>query len=403
MRKASYENTKVACYLGYVTQAISINLLPLLYLTFQREFAVSLSQLGFLVTVLFVIQITVDLLAARYDRYLPYRSGSVIAFSFAAIGLALMCLLPSMLPDPYVGVLLSSVLLSVGGGLIEVLISPIMDAIPQEGKAGEMSLLHSFYCWGVVAVIALSTLYFALMGIDHWRLLVLLWAVVPAATAVLFAVVPMPPKPEEALSTDGATASLMRSGLFWLLMALMLFSGAAELAPAQWASFFAEHGLEIPKAIGDLLGPCAFAVFQGVSRVAFARMTRRQDPRRLLTWHAVGCVLSYAVIALVPNPFVSLLGFCLCGWCIGPMWPGILGLSSARFLGGGTTMFATLALCGDIGCAVAPVMVGAVTDRLVAAQQSHSFAMRCGFAVCMVFPLLLVVGLLLLRKRRNKK
>ena len=403
MRKASYKNTKVACYLGYVTQAISINLLPLLYVTFQQEFAVSLSQLGFLVTVLFVIQIAVDLLAARYGRYLPYRSGSVIAFSFAAIGLALMCLLPSMLTDPYVGVLLASVLLSVGGGLIEVLISPIMDAIPQEGKAGEMSLLHSFYCWGVVAVIALSTVYFALVGIERWRLLVLLWAVVPAATALLFAVVPMPPKPEAALSTDGATASLMHSGLFWLLMALMLFSGAAELAPAQWASFFAEHGLKIPKAIGDLLGPCAFAVFQGVSRVVFAHMTRRQDPRRLLACHAVGCVLSYAVIALMPNSFVSLLGFCLCGWCIGPMWPGILGLSSARFPGGGTTMFATLALCGDIGCAVAPVMVGAVTDRLVAAQQSPSFAMRCGFAVCMVFPLLLVVGLLLLRKRKIKK
>ena len=402
MGKISYKKTKFACYLGYVTQAISINLLPLLYLTFQQEFAVSLSQLGFLVTVLFVIQIAVDLLAARYGRYLPYRGGSVVAFSFAAAGLALMCVLPSLLPDPYIGVLLASILLSIGGGLIEVLISPIVDAIPQEGKVGEMSLLHSFYCWGVVAVILLSTIYFAVVGIAHWRWLVLLWAIIPAVTAVMFALVPMPPKPEEAMKGSGASTSLLHNGLFWLLMALMLFSGATELAPAQWASFFAEHGLKIPKAVGDLLGPCAFAVFQGVSRVTFSRMTRRYDPRRLLVLHAIGCVISYALIALVSSPYVSLLGFCLCGWCVGPMWPGVLGLGSARFPGGGTMMFATLALCGDMGCSIAPVMVGAVTDRLVD-QQSAAFAMRCGFAVCMIFPVLLTLGLVLLRKRKTAK
>lgn len=399
MSRTSYRKTKFACYLGYVTQAISINLLPLLYLTFQQEFAISLAQLGFLVTVLFVIQIVVDLLAARYGRYLPYRVGSVVAFSVAALGLALLCVLPSMMADPYTGVLLASILLSIGGGLIEVLISPIVDAIPQEGKVGEMSLLHSFYCWGVVAVILLSTLYFALIGIENWRLLVLLWAIVPALTAMLFAVVPMPPKPEEAL-VESTASPLMHSGLFWLLMALMLFSGATELAPAQWASFFAEYGLEIPKAVGDLLGPCAFAAFQGASRLAFARMTRRHNPRRLLAIHAVGCVISYAIIVLVPFPFVSLLGFCLCGWCVGPMWPGVLGLGSARFPGGGTMMFAMLALCGDMGCAVAPVMVGAVSDQLVSVQQSPAVAMRCGFAVCMLFPVLLALGLMLLRKRK---
>lgn len=403
MSRMSYKKTKLACYLGYITQAISVNLLPLLYLTFQQEFSVSLSQLGFLVTVLFVVQIVVDLLAARYGRYLPYRSGSVIAFLLASLGLVLLCVLPSVMSNPYIGVLLSSVLMSIGGGLIEVLISPIMDAIPQEGKAGEMSFLHSFYCWGVVAVILLSTVFFVWFGTACWRWLVLLWSVVPAVTAVLFVMVPMPPKPEEVLNEHNASSSLMRSGLFWLLMALMVFSGAAELAPAQWASFFAEHGLKIPKAIGDLLGPCAFALFQGVSRVVFARMTRRHDPRRLLVWHAVGCVVGYAVIVLVPIPFVSLLGFCLCGWFIGPMWPGVLSLGSARFRGGGTMMFASLALCGDVGCAIAPVMVGAVTDRLVANELSPSLSMRCGFAVCMVFPILLMAGLMLLKKHKTKR
>ena len=402
MGKTSYKKTKTACYLGYITQAIAINLLPLLYLTFQQEFLVSLSQLGLLVTLLFVIQIVVDLLAARYGKHLPYRAGSVVSFSLASVGLIAMCVLPSVM-DPYAGILIASVVLSIGGGLIEVLISPIMDAIPGESKAGEMSLLHSFYCWGVVAVVLLSTIFFALVDIARWRLLLLLWAIVPALTTVLFMLVPVPPKPEEQVKEKASSFSLLHSGLFWLLMALMVFSGATELAPAQWASFFAENGLGISKAVGDLLGPCAFALFQGVARVVFSRMSRWYDPRRLLVWHAVGCVVSYAVIVLVPYPFLSLLGFCLCGWCIGPMWPGVLSLSSERFPGAGTSMFAMLALCGDIGCSVAPIMVGAVTDRLVASDWLPSLAMRLGFAVCMVFPVLLMVGLLLLRKRKMVK
>ncbi len=402
MSRVSYKRTKVACYLGYITQAISINLLPLLYLRFQNEFSVTLSQLGFLATLLFVIQIVVDLLAARFGKFMSYRTGSVVAFSVSALGLVLLCILPARMSNPYVGVLVSAALFSIGGGLIEVLISPMVDAIPEEGKVGEMSLLHSFYCWGVVAVIALSTLFFVWVGVEHWRLLVLLWAQVPVLTALMFMLVPIPPKPEE-IQTDSTASSVMRFSLFWLLMALMLFSGAAELAPAQWASFFAEHNLGIPKAVGDLLGPCAFAVFQGLSRVSFARMTRRRDPRRLLIWHAIGCLVSYAVIVFVPNAVVSLLGFCLCGWCIGPMWPGMLSLSSARFPSGGTSMFAVLALCGDVGCATAPMLVGAVTDRLTASAWVSAAAMRGGFAVCMAFPMLLIIGLLMLQRHQSSR
>lgn len=401
MGQVSYKRTKAACYLGYVTQAIAINLLPLLYLTFQQDFGVSLSQLGFLVTILFVIQIVVDLLAARYGKNLSYRWGSVISFALAALGLVAMCVLPLVM-DPYVGILAAALVLSIGGGLIEVLISPMIDAIPEEGKTGEMSLLHSFYCWGVVAVILFSTLYFSLVGMEHWRLLVLLWAVVPTVTAVLFVFVPVPPKPEEFASSDQGGSVMLRNGWFWLLMALMLFSGATELAPAQWASFFAERGLNIPKAVGDLLGPCAFAACQGLSRVVFAPLTRRYDPRRLLALHAAGCVVSYALIVLSPWSFVSLLGFCLCGWCVGPMWPGVLSLSSQRFPNGGTALFALLALCGDIGCSLAPITVGAVSDRL-GMGVPISVAMRGGFAVCMLFPILLMVGLLMLRKSRSER
>lgn len=401
MKTVSYKSTKVACYLGYITQAISINLLPLLYVTFQKEFSVSLAQLGLLVTVLFVVQIAVDLLAARFGKNLSYRYGSVISFVLAALGLAMMCVLPSVMDDPYVAIFISSVVLSVGGGMTEVLISPIVDAIPEEGKVGEMSLLHSFYCWGVVAVIALSTAFFALVGIDHWRWLMLLWTVMPILTALLFCFVPLPPKPVAAVESQ-KNGGLLRNYTFWLILALMVCSGATELGPAQWASFFAEHGLHIPKAVGDLLGPCALALFQGVSRVVFARLSNRFDPRRLLAIHAVGCVAAYGLIVLSPWPFVSLLAFCICGWCVGPMWPGLLSLSSQRFPNGGTAMFALLALCGDIGCASAPYAVGAVTDFLVEVEWTSALAMRGGFAVCMAFPIMLLIGLLLLRKRKTK-
>ncbi len=400
MAAMSYRKTKVACYLGYITQAISINLLPLLYVTFQREFSVTLSQLGLLATILFVIQISVDFLTARFGRGLSYRVGCVAAHVFAAIGLASMSLLPQMMPNPYVGLLLSVVLLSVGGGLTEVLISPVIDAIPGDDKTAQMSLLHSFYCWGVVIVALLSTAFFTVFGTVAWRWLVLLWAVVPAFTALLFAVVPLPPKPEENVGGEH-TDTYALGGMFWLMMALMLCAGAAEMCLAQWASLFAERGLRITKTAGDLLGPCAFALCQGASRVVYGRLTLHRDGRQLLVLCAAGCVIGYVLIAVSPDPLLSLLGFCLCGWFVGPMWPGILSLTSARYPTGGTAMFALLALCGDVGCSLAPAVVGMVSDGL---RHSHtvSDALRGGFGLCVVFPIMLLVGLVLLRKRKSK-
>lgn len=399
MKPISYGTTKVACYLGYITQAISVNLLPLLYVTFQKEFSITLAQLGLLGTVLFAIQLVVDLLAVRFSKYLSYRVGCVAAHVFATAGLVLMSFLPYWMPVPYVGVLLSALLLSIGGGLIEVLISPVIDAIPSDGKTGEMSLLHSFYCWGVVGVALLSTLFFVAFGTVAWRWLMLLWALVPAVTTLLFAWVPLPVKPEETADAKSSPSHFMRAGLFWLFMVLMLFSGASELGLAQWASLFAERGLRVTKAMGDLLGPCAFAFFQGLSRVVYARLTLRYDARRLLVLCAAGCVLSYATIVLSPWPLISLLGFCMAGLFVGPMWPGLLSLSSTHFPAGGTAMFAMLALCGDLGCSTAPAIVGAISESLQASMPLVD-ALRSGFGVSMVFPVLLVVGLVLLRKRK---
>lgn len=402
MKKPDFRLTTAACYLGYVTQAISINLLPLFYVTFQSEFAVSLDKIGLLVTVLFLTQLLIDLLATRYGNRLSYRAGCVAAHVFATLGLVGICFLPGLTADPYVGLLVSSICLSIGGGLTEVLISPVVDAMPNDKKAGAMSLLHSFYCWGFMAVVLLSTLFFMTLGTGRWRLLALLWAVVPAVTAVLFCLVPMPDKPE---GEDGQRGMSLRqlfgSRAMWLLMLLMVCSGAAEMAPAQWASLFAESGLQVSKTMGDLLGPCAFACLQGISRVVFAGFSSRQDPRRLMAACGALCVVGYLTIVLSPWPLLSLIGFGICGIAVGPMWPGVLSLGSARFPVGGTTMFALLALCGDLGCALAPAMVGWVSEGVQQAGSSLQEALKSGMGLCVLFPVALFVGLLWLGRRKK--
>ncbi len=397
----SYRLSLVASYLGYVTQAIAINFLPLLFVTFQREFSVSLEQLGLLVTASFVVQMTVDLLATRFGDRLGYRVGSVAAHIFAVAGLVALAVLPGLMPVPYVGLLVGTVLMAVGGGLIEVLISPMVDAMPFENKARVMNLLHSFFSWGFLAVVLLSTAFFALFGTEHWRWLALFWALVPFVTGVLFCFVPLPlPK-----TPEGAGGTVLRrlfsTRLFWLLMLLMLCAGATEIAASQWASLFAEIGLGVPKAVGDLLGPCAFALLMGISRVFFADNRRIRHLRRTLFWCGIGCVVGYLLIVLCPWPFVSLMGFGVCGFCVGVMWPGVLSLGAEAFSHGGTAMFSVLALCGDIGCSVGPWMVGTLSNALQSAGTTTLTALKWGLAVATVFPLVLAAAVGWLR-RHNK-
>lgn len=401
-RMQSYKWTSVACYLGYITQAISINLLPLLYVTFQNQFSISLQQIGLTATVIFVVQLCVDVAAARLARYISYRSGCIAAHVFATLGLVLMSVLPMRMADPFAGVLLAAVLLSVGGGLTEVLISPVMDAMPNKEKTGAMSLLHSFYCWGVVAVVLFSTLFFAVLSPNQWPWLTLLWALVPGVTTVLFCVVPLPEKPEERSGGERWTIGrLLKSGMVWLLLVMMICSGAAEMAPGQWASLFAEEGLGVSKTWGDLLGPCAFALLQGTARLLFGRVTRRRSPTAVLAVCAMGCVTGYLLIALSPWPWLSLLGFCVCGLAVGPMWPGVLSISAGRYPTGGTTLFALLALCGDLGCSTSPGLVGLVSDRLCVKGYDLTSSLRGGFGVCMLFPIGLAVGLWLLYRKEK--
>ncbi len=396
----SYRVSLLASYLGYVTQAIAVNFLPLLFAVFQREFAVSLEQLGLLVTVSFVVQMLVDLLATRYGDWLGYRAGAVAAHIFAVAGLVSLAVLPSLLSQPYMGLMIGTVLMAIGGGLIEVLISPIVDAMPFENKARVMSLLHSFFSWGFLAVVLLSTVFFAIFGTENWRWLALFWALVPFVTGVLFCFVPLPLPKGEKGSGGLVLRRLCSTPVFWLFMLLMLCAGATEIAASQWASLFAEVGLGVPKAVGDLLGPCAFALLMGISRVFFASRRRAQHIRRSLFWCGIGCVAGYLLIVACPWPFVSLLGFGVCGFSVGVMWPGVLSLGAEAFPTGGTAMFSLLALCGDVGCSVGPGLVGALSNALQNAGTTTLVALKWGLAAATVFPFILVVAVYGLRHRK---
>ena len=385
----SYRHTLYASYIGYITQAIVNNLLPLLFLTLQQSFAVTWDQIALLVTLNFGIQLAVDLLAAKYVDRIGYRVCIVSAHLFAAAGLIGLSVFPFLVPSAYGGVAAAVCLYAVGGGLIEVLISPLVEACPTERKEAAMSLLHSFYCWGHVLVILLSTLFFALCGIENWRWLACLWAAVPLANAVYFSRVPIhePAEQEEGLSV----AALLKNKLFWVLCLLMVCAAACEQGMSQWASAFAESGLGVSKTVGDLAGPCTFAVMMGLSRALYGKYSEKISLMRGMLLSGGLCVFSYLLAALSPLPFLSLVGCGLCGLSVGLLWPGSYSLGARSLRGGGTALFALLALAGDLGCAAGPAAVGVVSD-------AFGGSLKQGLLFAALFPLLLIAGLLLCRR-----
>lgn len=385
----NYNHTLYASYLGYVCQAIVNNLAPLLFLTLQRTYGISLGQITLLVTFNFGVQLLVDLASTLFVDRLGYRRCAVIAHVCCALGLAGLAVLPELLPHPYVGLLAAVCLYAVGGGLIEVLISPIVEACPTEKKDAAMSLLHSFYCWGCVLVIALSTAFLALLGSDSWRMLPLLWALVPAANAMLFSRVPV-----NSLTPEGGGMSvreLLRSSGFWLLALLMVCAGASELSMSQWASAFAEKGLDISKTLGDLAGPCFFAVLMGLARVLYAAFSDRISLLGFMRGSCVLCVASYLLAVFAPHPALALLGCGLCGLSVGILWPGVFSIAAGRMPAGGTALFALLALGGDLGCSSGPTLVGFVSERAGGVLQA-------GLLAAILLPLVLLAGSFWLRR-----
>ena len=382
-------HTLCASYLGYITQAIINNLPALLFVAFQRDFGLSLNSISLLIFLNFGTQILVDFLAGKYVDRIGYRPCIAAAHVFCTLGLVSLCVLPYALPSPFAGILIAMILNAIGGGIIEVLVSPIVESLPGDEKASAMSLLHSFYCWGHMGVVLLSTLYFALAGNVHWQALPLLWAIIPALNTLLFLFVPMD---VSGVAGDGMPmAKLLRSRIFWLLFLLMICSGASEQGMSQWSSLFAETGLRVSKTMGDLLGPCAFAALMGLARLFYGMMGSRIDLRAALRISSTLCAVSYLLAVFALHPLLSLVGCALCGLSVGLMWPGTFSLATQTYPQGGTAMFALLALAGDVGCAGGPAVVGLVSS-------AAGGELTAGLLAAIVFPLLLLLGLRALTK-----
>ena len=388
--KADYKKTVNACFIGYIVQAVVNNFVPLLFLTFQSQYGIPLSKITFLITFNFSIQLVIDLLAAKFVDKIGYRASALLAHASAALGLCMLAFLPELTKDPFIGILISVVIYAVGGGLLEVIVSPIVEACPTDNKEAAMSLLHSFYCWGHVGVVLLSTLFFRFVGIGHLKILACLWALVPLLNMLAFFKVPIAPIIEEG-GQGLSFKELLKNKVFWLLMLLMLCAGSCEQAVSQWASAFAEAGLGISKTAGDLAGPMFFAIMMGLSRAFYGKCGDKLDLVRFMKISGVLCLCSYLLISLSPVPVPSLIGCGLCGLSVGILWPGTFSLGSAGIKGGGTMMFAFFALAGDVGCSVGPTYVGTVTSL-------SDGNMKQGILLACVFPILLLAGLMAVRK-----
>lgn len=391
--KSGYQKTISASYIGYIVQAIVNNFAPLLFLTFQDSYHISLSKITLLVTVNFALQLVVDLLAAGFIDQIGYRTAAVLAHILTAAGLVCLTVLPSLLPDPFTGLLVSVLIYALGGGLLEVVISPIVESCPTENKEKAMSLLHSFYCWGHMGVVLISTVFFAVFGIHNWKIMTLIWALLPAANAVFFMRVPLTPLIPEGEAQIGI-GTLLRKKSFWIFMLLMMCAGASEQAVSQWASTFAERGLGVGKTLGDLAGPMLFAGMMGLSRLFYGRYGHKIRLHHFMLCSVLLCVFSYLLISLSPWPAVSLIGCGLCGLSVGILWPGTFSDAAASIRGGGTAMFALLALGGDLGCSLGPTVVGLVSG---AAGDN----LKAGILAAVFFPLLLLVGILYKGRRKD--
>lgn len=392
--KNKFQRTMNACFIAYIVQAIINNFVPLLFLRFQEGYGIPLSKITLLVTVNFGIQLAVDLASAGFVDKIGYRASMLIAHICAAAGLLSLTVLPEAFSDPFVGLLLSVIIYAVGGGLLEVLVSPVMESCPTENKEKAMSLLHSFYCWGHVAVVLISTVFFRIFGISNWKILAIVWAAVPLANLFLFAKAPIASLMKE--GEQGLTLrELLSQKIFWVFLLMMVCAGASEQSVSQWASAFAEKALGVGKTVGDLAGPMAFAVLMGISRAFYGKYGDKIDLDRFMGGSAILCILSYLCISLIPIPAAGLIGCAVCGLSVGIMWPGAFSRASAAIRRGGTAMFAFLALAGDLGCSGGPTLVGLVSSRF-------GNNLRAGILAAILFPVLLLLGILTSKRRKNK-
>ena len=391
--KTNYKKTMYACFIGYIVQAIVNNFVPLLFVTFQNSYNISLSQVTSLITVNFIIQLLIDMLSAGFIDKIGYRASAVTAHVFAASGLILLTVLPELLPDSFSGIIISVVIYAVGGGLLEDLVSPIIEACPTDNKEKAMSLLHSFYCWGHVGVILISTVFFYIVGISNWRILTLIWAVIPIANIFLFIKAPIYTLNENGNQGLGLK-ELFKKKIFWILMLMMMSAGASEQAVSQWASAFAEKALGISKTAGDLAGPMTFAILMGTARLIYGKYGDKFNLDRFMKYSCILCIISYSCISLIPVPAISLLGCAICGFSVGILWPGTFSKASAAIRGGGTALFAMLALAGDFGCSAGPSLAGYISS-------GFGGNLKAGILAATVFPVILLISLFALNRSKD--
>ena len=384
--KKNFKLTMTCCFGSYLVQSMVINFIPLLFITFHDSFGIPLQQITLLITINFIVQLVVDLLAAIFIDRVGYRAGAVGSQAFCSAGLILLAFLPDLMPTPFAGILISVIVYSVGAGLIEALISPIVESTPSDNKETAMSLLHSFYCWGHVMVVLVSTLFFWAFGIEKWRTMALIWAILPTVVAGAFCFVPMCPLIQEGQKSM-SWKELGKSRIFWVMVLMMICAGASEHAVGQWASAFAERGLGVSKAVGDLAGPMTFAICMGIARLIYGKYGENIPLEKFMKGSTALCVASYLLISLSPWPALSLAGCAVCGLSVGIMWPGTFSTAAVALHSGGTAMFAFLALGGDLGCSGGPTLVGMVSDAL-------SGNMKMGILAAIVFPVVLLACLL---------
>ena len=392
MKLKKYEHTIYASYIGYITQAIVNNFAPLLFLTFATDYNLTLDKITLITTINFAVQLIIDLLAAKYVDSIGYRRAVVAAHIFSAAGLLGMAFLPGTFQSAYAGLLVAVVLYAIGGGLIEVLISPIVEACPTDKKEGAMSLLHSFYCWGHLGVVLFSTAFFTIFGISNWKILACIWALVPLFNMFYFSAVPLYPIVSEHEKMSFKT--MTRQKAFWLLMVIMICAGASEQAMSQWASAFAESGLKVSKTVGDLAGPCTFALLMGTARAIYGKYSDKIPLKKMMMGSAVLCIVCYLIAALSANPLFGLAGCAMCGFSVGIFWPGTFSTAAVSLPNAGTAMYALMALAGDIGCSAGPTVVGMIAN-------ANEGNLQTGLLYAMLFPLLIFVGIGLLHKRAS--
>ena len=392
-KQKNYKKTLIACYLGFVTQAISSNFAPLLFLTFKSTYGISLEKIALIPFVFYITQLLVDLAATKFADKIGYRTCVVTSQVVSSVGLMLMAILPDVLPVQFIGLLISVVLYAIGSGLVEVLVSPIVEACPFENKDGMMSLLHSFFCWGSMGVVLGSTLFFAAFGLENWKILTFIWALVPLYNTFNFISCPI-----ERLVEDGKSMGikqLLKTPVFCLMILLMVCAGASEATMTQWTSAFAESAIGISKTIGDIAGPCLFAMFMGIARMLYGKFSEKLDLNKAMLVCAIACTICYLLASLSTLPILGLAGCALCGLAVGIMWPGTISISSQKCPRGGTAMFAFLALAGDLGAAVSPTMVGSLSEMA-------GGNLKIGLLVATIFPVILVCGLLILKLKFGK-